>query len=251
MRAGAPPASPGAGWRTRERGLVAGALLALAALSWTFLRLAPMPMPATHGGIGSPLYLGATFAMWAVMMVAMMTPSVIPAVAVFAATERRGGRCARTAAFVGGYLAAWAVFSLAATALQVALLRADWIDAMGIAQRGLLTAALWLGVGAWQFAPWKRACLAHCRAPAEFLAAHFRPGVAGAARTGLLHGRYCIGCCWLLMLLLFVGGVMDLRWVAVLTLAVLVEKVAPRPNLVRIAIGAAALVAGASAALGA
>jgi predicted metal-binding membrane protein len=239
-----PAAAPRFAWAERERLAVASALLALAALSWAYLWFAPMPMPATHGGTRSFAYLGATFAMWAVMMVAMMTPSVIPAVALFAMAERRGGRRARTVAFVAGYLATWTGFSVFATALQVLLLEAGWVDDMGVATRGTLSAALWFGVAAWQFAPWKRSCLAQCRAPAGFLAANFRPGIAGAFRTGTAHGLYCLGCCWLLMLLLFVGGVMDLRWVAVLTLAVLVEKTASRPGVVRTVIAFAALLAG-------
>jgi predicted metal-binding membrane protein len=165
--------------------------------------------------------------MWAVMMVAMMTPSVIPAVALFAMAERRGGRRARTVAFVAGYLATWTAFSLFATALQVLLLEVGWIDAMGVATHGTLSAALWLGVAAWQFAPWKRSCLAQCRAPAGFLAVHFRPGVAGAFRTGTAHGLYCLGCCWLLMLLLFAAGVTHLGALLALGGLVLSEKLLP------------------------
>lgn len=229
--------------------MVAAALLALAALSWAWLRYAPMPMPSTHGGTHALAYLAATFAMWAVMMVAMMTPSVVPAVALFDATESRGGDRGRTVAFVMGYVLAWTAFSAAATALQVALIDAGWIDAMGVSTRASADAALWLAVAAWQFAPWKRACLTQCRAPAAFLAEHFHPGRSGALRTGLAHGRACVGCCWLLMLALFVGGVMDLRWVAVLTVVVLVEKTAPAPRVARVAIALGALAAAGAALL--
>jgi predicted metal-binding membrane protein len=105
-------------------------------------------------------------------------------------------------------------------------------------------AALLLAVGLYQWTPWKNACLDHCRAPAGFFAEHWRPGIAGAFRMGIAHGSYCLGCCWLLMGLLFFGGVMNLLWVAGLTLFVLIEKLVPRGDLLARAAGVALLLAG-------
>jgi predicted metal-binding membrane protein len=171
--------------------------------------------------------------MWAVMMVAMMLPSAAPVVLLFAALERRRGRLGRTAAFVAGYLVLWSGFSAAAAALQWALQRIAITNAAGPAL-GLFGAALVGAAGLYQLTPLKRACLAHCRSPVDALAGHWRPGRGGAFVMGARHGLYCLGCCWLLMALLFVIGVMNLLWVALLALLVLVEKLAPGgPRLAR------------------
>ena len=147
---------------------------------------------------------------------------------------------ARTPLFLVGYLLVWTAFSLLATAVQIALIDAGRIDAMGVATRGVATALVVLGIGVYQWLPLKRACLAHCHSPADFLVRHRRPGSKGAISMGARHGLYCLGCCGALMLLLFVGGVMNLRWVAVLTALVLAERLVTRPW-VRHAVGAGAL----------
>jgi predicted metal-binding membrane protein len=149
----------------------------------------------------------------------------------------------RTAPFVAGYLLVWGVFSVAATALQVELIAAGWIDAMGVAARPWFTAALLAGVGLYQWLPAKRACLDHCRSPVQFLVEAYRPGASGALVMGVRHGLYCLGCCWGLMLLLFVGGVMNLLWVAVIAGVVFVEKILARGDWLRRTIGAVALAA--------
>jgi predicted metal-binding membrane protein len=233
---------------SRDRLIILGALGALTGLAWACLTLAPMPMPMTSGGLRTPHYFALTFAMWLVMMVGMMTPSVAPTVLLFDRIARRapGGRSlARTAAFGAGYLIVWLGFSAAATALQVELISLEWVNAMGVAPRTLGTAALLVGVGLYQWLPVKRACLAHCRSPFDFLVSEYRPGLPGALRMGLRHGLYCLGCCWSLMLLLFVGGVMNLLWVAGITALVLTEKLFVRGEWLRHAIGAAAMLAAA------
>jgi predicted metal-binding membrane protein len=225
--------------------VVACALAALVALSWWSLVAVPMPMPG-DAGIATVRYLTLTFAMWLVMMVAMMTPSVAPTVLLFHRVERqhrRQPRSFRTTAFVAGYFSAWAAFSLVATLLQVALIETGGINAMGASTSRWTTFGLLAGAAVYQLLPVKQACLQQCRSPAEFIAGHFRGGTLGAWRMGALHGALCVGCCWALMLLLFVGGVMNLAWVGGLTVIALVEKLAPGGRIVRWLLSGALLVA--------
>lgn len=239
---GVPPAA------ARDRLIVLGSLAAITALAWSYLWFSPMPMPGTSGGLRTAHYAAVTFAMWFVMMIGMMVPSVAPTILLYRRTQRHWrpeAAGAYTAAFTGGYLAAWLAFSIAATWLQIELIALGWIDAMGVAEGSLLPALLLAGVGLYQLAPAKRACLDHCRSPVEFLTAHHRPGLTGALRMGLHHGLYCLGCCWALMLLLFVGGVMNLLWVAVIAAVVFAEKLLARGDWLRYVIGAAAMVAAA------
>jgi len=215
---------------TRDRLTALIALAGLTLLAWAYLKWSPMPMPGTSGGLRTAHYLTVTFLMWFVMMVGMMVPSVTPTMLLFDRVARRGvagATLARTAPFLGGYLLVWCAFSVVATALQVELIAAGWIDEMGISARPWLTAALLAGVGTYQWLPAKRACLDHCRSPVQFLVEAYRPGASGALLMGVRHGLYCLGCCWTLMLLLFVGGVMNLAWVALLALVVFAEKLAP------------------------
>ena len=163
-------------------------------------------------------------AMWATMMVAMMLPSAAPAILLYARVHRHSTEAPPpTAAFLAGYLACWLGFSLLAAGLQLAI-----ASPMTMAVESRVGAAALLVVaGLYQLSPLKDACLNRCRSPAEFITRHYRPGSWGAARLGLLHGAHCVGCCWLLMALLFVGGVMNLVWVAALTLLVAAEKLFP------------------------
>jgi predicted metal-binding membrane protein len=189
------------------------------------------------------------FAMWAVMMVGMMVPSAVPMSLLFASVARKaaaqGRAVAPTFAFVAGYVAAWTLFSAGATALQWGLEKTALLSPMLASASPLFGGAVLLGAGLYQLSPWKNACLDHCRAPARFLAGGWRPGGWGAFRMGFRHGLYCLGCCALLMGLLFFGGVMNLLWVAGLTLFVLVEKIAPRGIWIARAAGVGLVVAGA------
>jgi predicted metal-binding membrane protein len=229
----------------RDRFIILASLAALAALAWAFLWFAPMPMPATSGGLNTASYAALTFAMWAVMMVGMMLPSVAPTVLLYQRTQRHWrptGALAYTGAFVGGYLLAWTGFSVIATGLQIQLIQAGWIDDMGVAANRRVAALLLAALAIYQWAPAKRACLEHCRSPTDFLTTHHRPGLSGALRMGLHHGLYCVGCCWAVMLLLFVGGVMNLLWVAAIAALVLAEKLLARGPWLRVSIGVAAAI---------
>ena len=169
--------------------------------------------------------------MWAVMMVGMMVPSATPMALVYAAVARKARRqgtpVAPTFLFVGGYVAMWCLFSVGATAAQWGLERAALLSQSMVATSPGLGAVLLGAAGIYQLTPAKDACLRHCRSPANFLSEHWRPGLAGAFRMGIVHGAWCLGCCWILMALLFVGGVMNLLWVAAIALFVLLEKALP------------------------
>ncbi len=189
--------------------------------------------------------------MWWVMMVAMMLPSAAPAVLLHAALLRGSRPETRaallSAAFLGGYLVAWAGFALAAAAVQWGLER------LGLVSASMMTlvdtragGALLLATGIYQLTPLKGACLSHCRSPAHFLTARHRPGALGAVRMGIDHGVYCVGCCWSLMALLFVGGVMNLWWIAALAALVALEKLVPRGDLVARAVGVGLILWGAA-----
>jgi predicted metal-binding membrane protein len=169
--------------------------------------------------------------MWAVMMFAMMLPSVTPTVMIFGRVREKreaiGRPFAPTSAFVAGYLVAWIGFSVIATV-------ANWwlhTDGSMSSMMGRVAPAtggvLLILAGIFQWSPLKNACLEHCRSPMSFLMHHWREGISGATLMGLQHGAYCLGCCWLLMVLLFVLGVMNLPWVAIITIVVLAEKTLP------------------------
>jgi len=174
--------------------------------------------------------------MWAVMMVAMMLPSAAPMILLFAAITRRnrakGHVMAPTGVFAGGYLVAWAGFSLAATGLQWGFDSLALLSPMMVSTSAVLSGAILIAAGLYQWTPLKHACLAHCRSPLYFLGHHWRKGTGGAFVMGIHHGFYCVGCCWVMMALLFVGGVMNLLLIAAIALVILIEKVAPRGDVV-------------------
>jgi predicted metal-binding membrane protein len=215
---------------------VLAAIAGVTALSWLYLvdmasdmRDEPLAMVGLQPW--TPDRFGMMFAMWAIMMTGMMLPSATPATLVYAAVARKAARegtpVAPVAAFVTGYLAMWALFSLGATAAQWGLERAALLSPMLVASSPVLGGALLVAAGLYQLTPFKDACLEHCRSPAHFIAEHWRPGAVGAVRLGSEHGAYCLGCCWVLMGLLFFGGVMNLLWIAAITLFVLLEKAVP------------------------
>lgn len=181
----------------------------------------------------TPTYTILIFLMWWVMMIAMMTPSAAPTVLLFTALKRVGPDAARSTRlslfFLAGYLVAWAVFSAMATAGQWGLELIGLSDGpMMTIQSQVFAGCVLIAAGVYQMSSLKSACLRHCRSPARFLAEHNRPGTYGAFRTGALHGAYCLGCCWALMLLLFVGGVMNLYWIVGIAIYVALEKLLPR-----------------------
>ena len=223
----------------RDRALVVGCLLLVIALSWAYLLTgAGMPMEEMGGMLMamSPAewtssYAVLVFVMWTVMMAAMMLPSAAPIVLLYLTVAQRAagtGNLARgPASFATGYLAVWTGFSFAATALQYALERTSLLSPMLEATSVALAGGVLIGAGIYQWTPLKQACLRRCRSPLEFIVTQWRPGARGAFEMGLRHGAYCVGCCWLLMLLLFVGGVMNMVWIAAIAVFVLVEKLVP------------------------
>lgn len=222
-------------WHDR---LVIFGLLAVVLLSWTYL-LAGAGMTREMGGMLMPMNMGPwtlghgvlVFGMWAVMMIAMMLPSAAPTILLYGAVARRqdqgGALITASGGFVFGYVLVWTTFSLAAAALQFGLEQAALISPMMKTTSIAFAGAILVGVGLYQWVPLKQACLRRCRSPLEFIMEHWRPGVGGAVRMGFRHGVYCVGCCASLMLLLFVGGVMNLVWIGGVALFVLVEKLAP------------------------
>lgn len=196
------------------------------------------------------------FSMWSAMMVGMMTPSVAPMLLIYTRVARHAEARARPFAPVGwfasGYLLAWSAFSLAATSFQWLLERAALMSAEMRIADARLAGALLVAAGLYQLTPVKEACLGRCRSPFQFIQAHggFRPQGRASLLLGLRHGAYCIGCCWALMLLLFLGGVMNLLWVAALAAFVLSEKLVPRGRLLSRVAGAALIGAGAAAVAG-
>lgn len=225
----------------QDRAIVGGALSILVLLAWAYTIRASISMQ----------FMGAEymFAMWAVMMVAMMTPSAAPMVLAFSrvARSRQGTEGASGAAlsFLLGYLALWTGISVLATVAHTVLERASLVSSMGVSTNRALSAVLLIAAGLYQFSPWKIGCLSKCRSPLGFLLTEWRDGVTGAFRMGLRHGMYCAGCCWLLMAALFVAGVMNLAWIALLTLIVLAERALPGGERVSKLLGVAALLAGA------
>ena len=171
------------------------------------------------------------WAMWAVMMAGMMLPSAAPMLLMYGVAARRqalGTAAARQIyALATGYVVVWALFSVAATAAQRILSTRLFVSPMMTLTSPAIGAALLLIAGIYQMTPLKRGCLQKCQSPFSFLMHRWRAGIAGAFRMGIDHGRYCLGCCWALMLLLFVGGVMNLAVIAALTAFVAFEKIAP------------------------
>jgi len=193
-------------------------------------------MPAMPGGMATTMfnasYLCGLFVMWLVMQAAMMLPSAVPMIHAFARMRATGASrrflVTSTALFAGGYLAAWSAFSLGAALFQAVLTRTDILEPMGMkVMSGPLAGALLIVAGLYQWIPLKHACLRRCRTPMGFLMTEWRYGRWGPFIMGSRHGLFCVGCCWALMCLLFVLGVMNTIWIAIIAVYVLLEKVAP------------------------
>ena len=238
----------------RDRVVVTTALLSAVAVAWAdlLLRAGPaasramgrsmMPMPWTLATFG------VMALMWLAMMVAMMLPSAAPMILLFAAIDRKQAAAASsygaTGLFALAYLIVWAGFSIIATAAQSGLQQAALLSPAMAAASTALAGTLLLLAGVYQLTPLKQACLRQCRTPLEFLTRYWHSGPLGAFAMGLRHGLYCVGCCWAVMALLFVGGVMNMIWVAGLALFVLVEKLLPAGGLLGRAGGIALLLWG-------
>jgi predicted metal-binding membrane protein len=223
----------------RDRIIAMSSLIAVTALSWLYLSRMDMSRDvggfictATPGMAGAPLeQFAAAVLIWAVMMVAMMLPTAAQAIDVFGSFARKRmsavGSAPATSLFVFGYVAVWIAYSVFAAAGQVALSRASLLAPTLQSTSLVLSVALLLLAGTFQFTSFKDACLTKCRSPFPFFLANWRDGDWAAFVLGMRHGSYCVGCCWALMGLMFVFGAMNLLWMAALSLFVLGEKIAP------------------------
>lgn len=216
-----------------------GAGMGMSALEMTTFALFPHLLPDPGGGMDTSLPI--VILMWWVMMTAMMTPSAAPLVLLYRRVLHHhgaGGSVVPVILLLAGYLMAWLAFSIAAALLQQALQPTGLISAMMLWSRSApLSAAVLAAAGLYQLSPAKRACLTQCRSPVRFLTMHWRPGMAGSFVIGMRHGTWCVGCCWLLMALLFVAGVMNLVWIAALSIIVFVEKLLPAGERIGRALG--------------
>ena len=245
-----------------DRTIVAGLLLLVAALAWAFTAHQANLMNEMEAAMWRDMNMSMNgmepswtatdaallFVMWSAMMAAMMVPGASPMVAAFATINRRrrqrGAPHVPTAVFLLGYLFAWAGFSVIATALQWALQATGLLTTMMQSASHFWSAALFFVAGLYQFSPLKEMCFAYCRSPDGFILSEWRDGALGAAIMGLRHGLFCMGCCGALMVLLFAVAVMDLRWVAALTVLVTAEKLLPGAQFWRVGIGVGLLAIG-------
>lgn len=251
----------------RDRWIVGACVALIAALAWAWLwrqslmtsavdssmagmDMSGMDMGAAMASAADPVaFLGGAFMMWFIMMIAMMLPSASPMILLYARLARgareQGAAIAPTVVFVGMYLAVWAGFSAIVAIAQWLLVRSSAVSDMSLALGDRrIAGGLLIAAGLYQATALKRACLDNCRSPLSFVMRLWRPGWAGAARLGLIHGVYCLGCCAALMVLLFVFGVMNLVWVAALALFVLIEKILCVGQRVVVGSGIALILAG-------
>lgn len=245
----------------RDRLIVVVSLVGVTALAWAYLAvlataMASMENPGGWGAFMGLMPMGRwglleyalAFAMWALMMVGVMIPSAAPMIVLCARVARRvqvkDQPLAATSTFAAGYLLAWSAFSLVAAIIQGVLVDLALVTNAMTSASAVLSGAVLIAAGLYQWTPMKHACLAHCRSPIHFLSQHWRPGRWGALRMGIEHGAYCVGCCWVLMAVLFAVGIMNLAWVAAIAAFVLIEKAAPFESWTRRVAGALLVVLG-------
>jgi predicted metal-binding membrane protein len=255
-----PDLVPVARLSSRDRMLIWGCLVAITALAWGYLfyldhqmssamqydrMMTEMGMSMERAWTTADIFFA--FAMWVVMMVGMMAASAAPVMLLFAGAHvRRGARRAPLIVLIFGlgYAAVWVGFSACAVLAQWALHHAAMLSPAMAASSPQVGGAILCAAGVYQLTPFKRACLLHCQSPLGFLMTRWRDGMLGALQMGMRHGAYCFGCCWALMCVLFVVGVMNLVWVATLALFVFLEKMGPAGTVVARVTGAAMIVVG-------
>jgi predicted metal-binding membrane protein len=249
----------------RDRQAVLAALVILTALAWGALLWLTRDLatahatPAISGMMAEPDIRPWTvkdflcsFIMWTVMMAGMMIPTVTPVILVYVRLGRWGEDQRKlfsaTIWFAGGYLLAWTLFALLATGLDYELARAALLTPMLASANDFIAGAILIVAGLYQWSSLKNLCLTHCRTPLRFIQRHggFKKDAMPSLGLGLRHGCYCVGCCWALMLLLFVGGVMNMVWIAGLAILVLLEKVMSDGRSVSRLIGLALIIGGIS-----
>ena len=247
-----PPFQIPTGLAVKDKLLIGCGLAAVCGLAWTVMAWQAGTMMSAGAGGGAVVDMARLpaalvdfiliYLMWVVMMAAMMVPGASPMIAVFAAINRRrreeGSPHVRTAVFLLGYLVVWSVFSAAAAIVQSILDDTGLLTPMMASSSTALSATLFAAAGLYQWTPLKDVCLKHCRSPIGFVLSEWRDGPAGAVVMGFRHGLYCVGCCAAIMGLLFAVAVMDLRWVATITVLVTMEKLLPWPRFWRHLIGA-------------
>ncbi len=218
----------------RELFTIVGSLTGVTLLAWSYLVMMAIDMTSMSGmpmPIWDERYFLLMFLMWAIMMVGMMLPSIVPTVLIYATIARKatkhGTTIAPTSIFVAGYLIMWIAFSLFATCLQWFFDKLGLLSPMMVSNNVIFGATLLIIAGVYQWLPIKDACLHQCRSPVMFISDNWRSGNQGAFLMGIHHGLFCVGCCWALMSLLFFGGVMSLLWIAAITVFVLLEKLLP------------------------
>lgn len=239
------------GQPVRRQPVTVTALFALVALSWWYLVILAgdmdgMTLAMTFQPWSAQDFL-LMFLMWAIMMVGMMIPSALPMILLYQQVARHNRlpqATAGTALFVLGYLWVWSLFSLLAALLQWQLERLALLTPMMASNSVVFSAITLIVIGLYQWSPWKETCLQWCRGPMLFITRYWQPGPGGAFRMGLRHGAFCTGCCWMLMALLFIGGIMDLVVIAAVAILVLLEKLLPGGQHLARALGVLAISTG-------
>jgi predicted metal-binding membrane protein len=225
----------------KDRFIVLTALFLICVLSWLYIiylykQMYPMNMDALFFAMPmTPQWSWIDFVllllMWFVMMIAMMTPSVTPLILIFTLINRKRHQHQNpyvpSGFMITGYFLVWAVFSLLATLLQWLLQQVALLNPEMIITSKVLGGIILIAAGLFQFSPLKNTCLRNCRSPIGFIHQYWKDGKAGALRMGIQNGIYCLGCCWILMILLFVSGIMNILWIAIITLFVVIEKMLP------------------------
>jgi predicted metal-binding membrane protein len=243
----------------KDRFLVLGGLFILCVLAWLYIiylyrQMVVMDMDALFFAMPmTPEWSTADFAllflMWFVMMIAMMTPSVAPLILIFAMVNRQRKQqhspFVSTGYLFSGYFLVWAAFSLIATLLQWLLQHISLLNPEMETTSKILGSFILIAAGIFQFTPLKQKCLSYCRTPIDFIHRSWKEGKKGALVMGIENGLYCLGCCWILMILLFVSGIMNLLWIAIIALFVLIEKVLPQAKWISFTAGVALVVYGA------
>jgi predicted metal-binding membrane protein len=237
----------------RDRAIVIASLVAIAGLAWAYLFSLSQDMSGMGDMPGmampsAPAPFLLTVTMWAVMMIGMMLPSAMPMMLLFTMVQRKQGKqpVLTTGTFAIGYLLIWGGFAVVAAALQVELGQMALLSPSLAFVSTRLAGLTFLLAAAYEFSPFNNRCLTQCSSPLSFITVHWRPGIGGALRMGVVHGAFCVGCCWALMLLLFTAGVMNLLWVAVLAVLVLVQKLLPYQRATTMVTGGAMLIVGVS-----
>lgn len=238
----------------RDRAIVLAALIVITLLCWAYMVMMAVGMgdmdmdSMTAMKPWTPSYFAMMFVMWVLMMIGMMVPSAAPMILLFAGVSHRqresGGAFVPTGVFVSGYLIVWTAFSFAATLIQWGLDQGAMLSPMMASTSPYLGGGLLIAAGVYQMTPFKHACLKHCRSPMHFVKDNWKPGMKGALIMGIEHGAFCVGCCWILMGLLFFGGVMSLVWIAAIAIFVLLEKVMPHGDIAGIMCGVALVILG-------